>query len=87
MSHPPLDGRLRLEVTIEPFVEGEPGPHAVAPAEIAAAAGLAVDFGPFGTCVSGPAQDVLAVLVELVSHPLAAGASRLTLQVEHDEEA
>ena len=36
------------EFTIEPFVEGDPGPHVSAAVAVAEAAGLAVDVGPFG---------------------------------------
>ncbi|HET6950328.1 MAG TPA: hypothetical protein VFI47_08135 [Acidimicrobiales bacterium] len=43
---------LVVEFTIEPFVEGEPGPHVRAAVDAARASGLAVDFGPFGTTVS-----------------------------------
>ena len=44
---------ISAEFTIEPFVEGAPGPHVRAAINVAEAAGLAVDVGPFGTAVSG----------------------------------
>ena len=37
---------LRLEYTVEPFVEGAPGPHVTAALEAAGATGLDVEFGP-----------------------------------------
>ena len=43
---------LVVEFTIEPFVEGEPGPHVRAAVEAAEADGVTVDFGPFGTTVA-----------------------------------
>ena len=38
-----------LEFTIEPFVEGKPGPHVVAAVAAVADLGAEVDFGPFGS--------------------------------------
>ncbi|MGE0141509.1 MAG: hypothetical protein AB7R77_27235 [Ilumatobacteraceae bacterium] len=40
---------LTLEFTIEPFVEGQPGPHVLAAVAAAEALGVDVDFGPFGS--------------------------------------
>ena len=77
-----MNERLRLEITIEPFVAGEPGPHVIAAAEAARTAGLEVEFGPFGTAISGPTDEVVALLADLVGGPIAAGATRLTLQIE-----
>ena len=51
---------LVVEFTIEPFVEGEPGPHVRAAVEAAEQSGVTVDFGPFGTTVSG--DDDVSVL-------------------------
>ena len=77
-----MGDRIRLEVTIEPFVEGDPGPHVLAAHEAAAGSGLSVEVGPFGSAIEGPTADVLAVVQQLVERPLDHGASRLTLQVE-----
>jgi uncharacterized protein YqgV (UPF0045/DUF77 family) len=74
--------RLRVEVTVEPFVAGDPGPHVTTVADTARAAGLDVEVGPFGTAVTGPAEAVLAALAPVVAAAASAGASRLTLQVE-----
>ena len=38
-----------LEFTVEPFVEGAPGPHVTAAVAAADALGATVEFGPFGT--------------------------------------
>ncbi|MEZ5271535.1 MAG: hypothetical protein R2694_04385 [Ilumatobacteraceae bacterium] len=40
---------LLLEFTIEPFHEGNPGPHVRAAVAAAEALGATVDFGPFGS--------------------------------------
>ena len=53
---------LVVEFTIEPFVEGQPGPHVRAAVEAAGGSGLVVDFGPFGTTVSGEDDAVLSAV-------------------------
>lgn len=72
---------LRLEYTVEPFVEGAPGPHVRAALDAAAEAGLDVDFGPFGTTVSGGDDAVLSASQRIVRAALDAGATRVSLQV------
>jgi uncharacterized protein YqgV (UPF0045/DUF77 family) len=72
---------LRLEYTVEPFVEGAPGPHVRAALNAAAEAGLDVDFGPFGTTVAGADDAVLSVTDRVVRAAIDAGATRVSLQV------
>jgi uncharacterized protein YqgV (UPF0045/DUF77 family) len=72
---------LVLEFTVEPFVEGEPGPHVRAAVDAVAGEGLAVDFGPFGTTVRGDEAAVLPAVDRLVRAAVAAGATRVSLQV------
>ncbi len=72
---------LRLEYTVEPFVEGAPGPHVTAALEAASATGLDVEFGPFGTTVTGADAAVLSAADRIVRAALVAGASRVSLQV------
>lgn len=72
---------LSVEFTVEPFVEGEPGPHVLAAVEAARRSGLAVDVGPFGTLVTGDDEAVLAVVDDVVRAAVGAGASRVSLQV------
>ena len=76
---------LVAEFTVEPFVDGEPGPHvraALAAAEDAAArTGLRVEFGPFGTSIAGPDAAVLDALDAVVRSAVAAGATRVSLQL------
>ncbi|ONK10592.1 hypothetical protein [Streptomyces sp. MP131-18] len=74
--------RLRLEFTTEPFDLEEPPAHAVAAREVVVAAPLdSVDVGPFGNTVEGPAEEVVAVVDTLLRRALAAGATRISLQV------
>jgi uncharacterized protein YqgV (UPF0045/DUF77 family) len=72
---------LTVEFTIEPFVPGEPGPHVRAAVEAAELSGLAVDFGPFGTTVAGDDEAVLAAVDRILRAAVAAGATRISLQV------
>ena len=72
---------LTVEFTIEPFVPGEPGPHVRAAVEAAERSGLAVDFGPFGTAVTGDDEVVLAAVDRILRAAVAAGATRISLPV------
>ncbi len=75
---------LSLEMTVEPFVAGNPGRRVEVVMDKARAAGLEIDFGPFGTVLTGSSTAVLALLSDLVGAALAAGASRVSVQVaEH----
>lgn len=80
---------LRLEFTIEPFVEGQPGPHVLSGVAAAEAMGVAVEFGPFGsTCTVAPEQ-AGAVLGAIVDAAVANGASNVTVDIARldDEES
>ena len=72
---------LRVEFTVEPFTEGSPGPHVAAAVKAAAAHGLDVDFGPFGTSVDGDDASVLNAVDAVVRAAIDAGATRVSLQV------
>jgi uncharacterized protein YqgV (UPF0045/DUF77 family) len=72
---------LRIEFTVEPFVDGSPGPHVHAAVEAARAAGLAVDFGPFGSSVVGDDDLVLTTADAVVRAAIAAGATRVSMQI------
>lgn len=75
-------GRVRIEFTVEPFVEGRPGPHVKAAIDAASRRGLEVDVGPFSTIVDVPGDDIGEAVAELVTTALDHGASRVSLQVE-----
>jgi uncharacterized protein YqgV (UPF0045/DUF77 family) len=72
---------ITAEFTIEPFVEGDPGPHVLAAIEVAESAGLAVEIGPFGTSVSGDPEVVLSTVDGILRAAVANGATRISLQV------
>jgi uncharacterized protein YqgV (UPF0045/DUF77 family) len=74
--------RLRVEFTTEPFDLDEAPAHALVAREVIQAAELdAVDVGPFGNTAEGRADAVLTALDALLRRTLAAGATRISLQV------
>ncbi|MFI6685602.1 MULTISPECIES: hypothetical protein [unclassified Streptomyces] len=74
--------RLRVEFTTEPFDLDEAPPHAVVARDVIQAAQLdAVDVGPFGNTAEGGADEVLTAVDALLRKALAAGATRVSLQV------
>ncbi|SHM61065.1 hypothetical protein [Actinacidiphila paucisporea] len=74
--------RLRLEFTTEPFDLDVPPRHAVVAREVVEGGTLeAVDVGPFGNTAEGSADDVVAAVADLLRRTLAAGATRVSLQV------
>jgi uncharacterized protein YqgV (UPF0045/DUF77 family) len=72
---------LSLEYTVEPFVEGAPGPHVRAALDAAGRDGLDVEFGPFGTTVSGGDDAVLSATPRIIQAALEAGATRVSMQI------
>lgn len=74
--------RLRVEFTTEPFDLDEAPAHALVAREVVEAAELeAVDVGPFGNTAEGGADAVLGAVDALLRRSLAAGATRVSLQV------
>ncbi|GAA2115081.1 hypothetical protein GCM10009759_59860 [Kitasatospora saccharophila] len=70
-----------VEFTTEPFeLDGFPE-HARAARRVVEEAGLAVSVGPFGTSAEGGAEEALAAVTRLLRETLAAGASRISVQV------
>jgi uncharacterized protein YqgV (UPF0045/DUF77 family) len=72
---------LRLEFTVEPFVEGRPGAHVKAAIETARRLGFDPEVGPFATAVEGTDGDVLASMGEIAGAAVAAGAYRVTMSL------
>jgi len=69
------------EFTIEPFVEGAPGVHVQAALDAVRSAGLEPEMGPFGSSVQGEVTVVSRAFTELVTAAMAAGATRVSVQV------
>jgi hypothetical protein len=73
---------LLLEFTIEPFTEGNPGPHVRAAVEAAEALGLLVEFGPFGSSCTVSQAQVAEVSGVIVAQAFANGATHVSLHAE-----
>ena len=78
---------LLIEFTIEPFVEGEPGPHVTSAAQAAQALGYEIDFGPFGTSCNVPAAAAGQVAKAVLEAAFANGATHVSLHAERLPEA
>lgn len=72
---------LLLEFTVEPFVEGHPGPHVTAAVHAAQAVGGVVEFGPFGSTCTASTAAMPEIVAELLKAAFANGASHVTMHV------
>jgi hypothetical protein len=73
---------LTLEFTIEPFVEGNPGPHVLQAVAAAEAFGLDVDFGPFGSSLVVASDQAGEVARAILAAAFANGATHVSLAAE-----
>lgn len=71
----------RVEFTVEPFIEGQPGRHVTAPVEAVQARGIEVEFGPFGSECTAPSTDTPAIVASIVEAAFANGATHVTIDV------
>jgi uncharacterized protein YqgV (UPF0045/DUF77 family) len=67
---------------VEPFEVGHPGPHVVAAVEAVRRLGFEPVMGPFGTTIEGESEKVIEAVKSLLDAATAAGASRVSLQVD-----
>lgn len=74
-----------VEFTIEPFVEGEPGPHVTSAIAAAEACDVAVDIGPFGSSCTVAAGAVGTVVGAVTDAALANGATHVSVHVARDD--
>jgi uncharacterized protein YqgV (UPF0045/DUF77 family) len=72
---------LTVEFTVEPFVDGSPGPHVTAAVAAVEALGFTVDFGPFGTSFTVPEDRVPQVVADLLRAAYANGATYVSVDV------
>jgi uncharacterized protein YqgV (UPF0045/DUF77 family) len=74
----------RAEFTVEPFVDGDPGPHVRAAVNAVRELGLTPEIGPFGTVIVGETDAILSAVAALLAAGSAAGAGRISLQIDFD---
>ncbi len=76
---------MLLEFTIEPFVEGHPGPHVTAAIAAAEQFGAVVDVGPFGSSCVVAAEAGPDVVAAVVRAAFANGATHVSLHAATDD--
>lgn len=72
---------LEVEFTIEPFVEGAPGPHVTAAVSAVERLGANLEFGPFGTTLRTTASEVGAIVAALLDAAYSNGATHVSVHV------
>ena len=73
-----------VEFTIEPFVEGSPGPHVTAAIDAARGHGAEVEIGPFGSSCTVALEMVGAVVRSVTDAAFGNGASHVSVHVARD---
>ena len=73
-----------VEFLVEPFVEGTPGPHVDAAVEAFTSRGVEVEIGPFASTATTDVDTMADAVAAMVRDALAAGATRLRLQIGAD---
>lgn len=80
------DTTITVEFTIEPFVEGAPGPHVTAAVSAVEKLGATVEFGPFGTTLRATAGDAGRVVAALLDAAYANGATHVSIHLGPEDE-
>ena len=70
-----------VEFTIEPFVEGHPGPHVLAAIDAVRSHDVDVEIGPFGSACTVALDDVGALVGSFTDAALANGATHVSVHV------
>ncbi|MGE0881658.1 MAG: hypothetical protein AB7L13_23565 [Acidimicrobiia bacterium] len=73
---------LRIEFFVEPFREGDPGPHVTAAQQAVVQRGHALDIGPFGSSFVAEATEALDTLRLVSTAAVDNGATRLAVQID-----
>lgn len=81
-----MSKRCTAEFLVEPFEVGHPGSHVQAAFAAVRNLGFDPEIGPFGTTIVGECASVMEAVRQLVEAASAAGATRVTIQVEVDDE-
>jgi uncharacterized protein YqgV (UPF0045/DUF77 family) len=76
-----------LEFTVEPFVEGHPGPHVTAAVDAATAAGADVEFGPFGSSFQASDEAMPELVAAIARAAFAHGATHVWLHLVRVDES
>jgi len=77
---------LEIEFTVEPFIEGSPGPHVTAAVAAVEKNGVAVEFGPFGSSFTAPDSRTPAIVADLLAAAYGNGATHVSVHVARQEQ-
>jgi hypothetical protein len=77
---------VRVEFTIEPFVEGHPGAHVQAAVRAAEDLGAVVEFGPFASSCDVDEELAGRLMQAVTRAALANGATHVNVHVERLDE-
>ena len=75
---------LVVEFTVEPFVEGQPGPHVTQAVAAVEKHGVKVDFGPFGSSFSVAADVMPQVIADMMRAAYSDGATFVSVSVSRN---
>jgi uncharacterized protein YqgV (UPF0045/DUF77 family) len=78
---------LVVEFTVEPFVEGKPGPHVTSAVAAVEAHGIAVEFGPFGSVFRVGEATMPTVIADMMRAAYANGATFVSVSVSRQDSA
>jgi uncharacterized protein YqgV (UPF0045/DUF77 family) len=73
-----------VEFTVEPFVEGRPGPHVTAAIEAARRRGAEVDVGPFGSSCEVDLTEVGGLVGTIADAAFEQGATHVSLHIARE---
>ena len=80
-------GVHRIEFTIEPFVEGRPGPHVTEAIEAVRRLGVEIEVGPFGSACTVTEARSAEVVATIVGAAFAHGADHVNVDVTEEGDA
>ncbi|MGA1139289.1 MAG: hypothetical protein ACO38L_00830 [Ilumatobacteraceae bacterium] len=72
---------LVVEFTVEPFVEGQPGPHVTNAVAAVEQHGVKVDFGPFGSTFTATEAVTPTIVADMMRAAYAHGATFVSVSV------
>jgi len=78
---------LVVEFTVEPFVEGKPGPHVTNAVAAVESHGIAVEFGPFGSVFRVGEATMPTVIADMMRAAYANGATFVSVSVSRQDSA
>ena len=82
----PTDDRVcHLEFLVEPFTEGNPGPHVLEPLRSLRRQGIEVNQGPFGNSLVGDRSTVAAAILTILEGAFDRGASRILINLAQSD--